>query len=100
LKKNIFNQKQNNNCENKKENSINKENKIWDINNINIINKIKNNEFQKVKYRNNSLGNIYLTQKRDETCPFNETDIKLVYLNKLVNDYLPYAPKDEESFNL
>ena len=100
FKRNIFNQKECNNCENKKENSNNKENKKWDINNINIINKIKNNEFKKVKYRNNSLGNIYLTQKRGETISFNETDIKLVYLNKLVNDYLPYAPNDEESFNL
>ena len=100
FKRNIFSQKECNNCENKKENSNNKENKKWDINNINIINKIKNNEFKKVKYRNNSLGNIYLTQKRGETISFNETDIKLVYLNKLVNDYLPYAPNDEESFNL
>jgi len=100
FKRNIFSQKENNNCENKKENSNNKENKKWDINNINIINKIKNNEFKKVKYRNNSLGNIYLTQKGGETISFNETDIKLVYLNKLVNEYLPYAPNDEESFNL
>ena len=100
FKKNTFSQKENNNLENKKENSHNKENKKWDINNINIINKIKKTEFKKVKYRNNSLENIYLTQKRGETCSFNETDIKLVYLNKLVNDYLPYAPNDEESFNL
>ena len=100
FKRNIFSQKENNNYENKKENSNNKENKKWDINNINIINKVKNNEFKKVKYRNNSLGNLYLTQKRGETCSFNETDIKLVYLNKLVNDYLPYAPNDEETLNL
>ena len=86
IKKNILNQN---------------ENKKWDIN---ILNKIKNNNLKKINYRNNSSGNIYLTQKRGEGHSYNETDVKLVYLNKLVNDDLPYSSYNafsgEESFNL
>ena len=95
IKNNIFNkndinfmeQKKNENIE-KKENKENKENKKWEIN----IN--NNNELKKIKYRNNSSGNLYLNQKKGEISSFNETEIKLVYLNKFVNDYLPYAPID------
>lgn len=75
----------------------------FELNNINI-NKIKNNDLKKIKYRNNSSGNIYLTQKKGESLSFNEAEIKLVYLNKFVNHYLPYAPIEpfsgEESFNI
>ena len=46
------------------------------------------------KSRNINLGNIYLTQKNGENVSFNDTDIKLVYLNKFVNNKLPYAPND------
>ena len=73
------------------------------VNNINI-NKIKNNDLKKIKCRNNSSGNIYLTQKKGESLSFNEAEIKLVYLNKFVNHHLPYAPIEhfsgEESFNI
>ena len=78
-------------CKEKK--NENKENKKWDINSINNLN---NNELKKIKYRNNSSGNIYFNQKQ-HNLSFNEIDIKMVYLNKFVNDYLPYAPYEEES---
>ena len=56
--------------------------------------KIKNNESKRQKNRNISSGNIYLTQKNGESFSFNEADIKLVYLNKFVNNKLPYAPNE------
>ena len=57
-------------------------------------NKPNNNEKKMQKSRNINLGNIYLTQKNGENVSFNDTDIKLVYLNKFVNNKLPYAPND------
>ena len=95
IKNNIFNKNDINCVEQKKdenkehtEKKENKENKKWEIK----IN--NNNDLKKIKYRNNSSGNLYLTQKKGESLSFNETEIKLVYLNKFVNDYLPYAPID------
>ena len=75
----------------KSENNIFYEKKKWET--IDTI-KLKNNENKKQKNRNISSGNIYLTQKSGESVSFNETDIKLVYLNKFVNNKLPYEPKD------
>ena len=73
----------------KTENNFFYEKKKWEtIDNI----KIKNNESKRQKNRNISSGNIYLTQKNGESVSFNEADIKLVYLNKFVNNKLPYAP--------
>ena len=68
----------------------NKDNKELNIDKIKV-NELKN----KIKYRNNSSSNIYLTQKK-ESSSFNETDIKLVYLNKFLN--LPYAPIEAFSY--
>ena len=90
IKNNILNNNDKNFFEEKE--SDNKDNKISKKFDFNEINKIKNNELKKIKYRNNSSGNIYLTQKRGDSSSFNEADIKLVYLNKFVNDFLPYAP--------
>ena len=101
IKKNILTRKENNTIEHEQKKSENKEDKKW---NINLINRIKNNELKKIKYRNNSSGNIYLTQKKGDSLSFNEADIKLVYLNKFVNGNLPFSPIDgfhgEESFNI
>ena len=73
----------------KSENNFFYEKKKWEtIDNI----KVKNNESKRQKNRNISSGNIYLTQKNGESVSFNEADIKLVYLNKFVNNKLPYAP--------
>ena len=73
----------------KTENNFFYEKKKWEtIDNI----KVKNNESKRQKNRNISSGNIYLTQKNGESVSFNEADIKLVYLNKFVNNKLPYAP--------
>ena len=92
-KNNILKKNDNNSSEQKQ--NDNKENKKWDIN------KIRNNELKKRNCRNNSLGNLNLTHKKEENNSFNEADIKMVYLNKFVNDYLPYAPYNgEESFYL
>ena len=75
----------------KSDNNIFFEKKKWEtIDNA----KIKNNENKKQKNRNISSGNIYLTQKNGENVSFNEADIKLVYLNKFVNNKLPYAPNE------
>ena len=68
----------------KTENNFFYEKKKWET--------IKNNESKRQKNRNISSGNIYLTQKNGESVTFNEADIKLVYLNKFVNNKLPYAP--------
>ena len=73
------------------ENNIFYEKKKWETND-GI--KLKNNEKKLQKNRNISSGNIYLTQKNGENVPFNDADIKLVYLNKFVNNKLPYAPND------
>ena len=73
----------------KSENNFFYEKKKWEtIDNI----KVKNNDSKRQKNRNISSGNIYLTQKNGECVSFNEADIKLVYLNKFVNNKLPYAP--------
>ena len=73
----------------KSENNFFYEKKKWEtIDNI----KVKNNDSKRQKNRNISSGNIYLTQKNGESVSFNEPDIKLVYLNKFVNNKLPYAP--------
>ena len=73
----------------KTENNFFYEKKKWET--IDKI-KVKNNESKRQKNRNISSGNIYLTQKNGESVSFNEADIKLVYLNKFVNNKLPYAP--------
>ena len=73
----------------KSENNFFYEKKKWEtIDNI----KVKNNDSKRQKNRNISSGNIYLTKKNGECVSFNEADIKLVYLNKFVNNKLPYAP--------
>ena len=101
IKNNILTKNEINKSDREPKKSESIENKKW---NINIINKIKNNELKKIKCRNNSSGNIYLTQKKGESLSFNEAEIKLVYLNKFVNGHLPYGPIDgfsgEESFNI
>ena len=75
----------------KSENNFFCEGKKWEtIDNI----KIKNIENKKQKNKNLSSENIYLTQKNGENNSFNENEIKLVYLNKFVNNKLPYAPSD------
>ena len=75
----------------KGENNFFCEGKKWEtIDNI----KIKNIENKKQKNKNLSSENIYLTQKNGENNSFNENEIKLVYLNKFVNNKLPYAPSD------
>ena len=75
----------------KSENNLFCEGKKWEtIDNI----KIKNIENKKQKNKNLSSENIYLTQKNGENNSFNENEIKLVYLNKFVNNKLPYAPSD------
>ena len=73
----------------KSENNFFYEKKKWEtIDNI----KVKNNDSKRQKNRNISSGNFYLTKKNGECVSFNEADIKLVYLNKFVNNKLPYAP--------
>ena len=75
----------------KSENNIFSEGKKWEtIDNI----KIKNVEPKKQISKNSSSGNIYLTQKNGENNSLIENDIKLVYLNKFVNNKLPFAPSD------
>ena len=66
------------------------EKKKWET----IDNFKKINENKKQNNRNINSGNIYLTQKNGESASFIETDIKLVYLNKFVNNKLPYAPSE------
>ena len=67
------------------------EKKKWEtLDNINI----KNSENKKQKNRNISSGNLHVSQKNKESVSFNEADIKLVYLNKFVNNKLPFAPCD------
>ena len=66
------------------------EKKKWET----IDNFKKINENKKQNNRNINSGNIYLTQKNGESTSFIETDIKLVYLNKFVNNKLPYAPSE------
>ena len=57
--------------------------------------KIKNNENKKQRSRNISSGNLHLNHKNNgESIPFNDAEIKLVYLNKFVNNKLPFAPGD------
>ena len=73
------------------ENNFFYEGKKWEtIDNF----KIKSGENKKQKNKNFSSENIYLTQKNGENNSFNENEIKLVYLNKFVNNKLPYAPSD------
>ena len=74
------------------ENNFFNEGKKWEtIDNI----KIKNIDNKKQKNKNSISGNIYLTQKNgDNNNSINENDIKLVYLNKFVNNKLPFAPSD------
>ena len=55
---------------------------------------IDNKELKKIKYRNNSAENLFLSSKKGESLSFNESDVKIVYLNKFVNDHLPYPPMD------
>ena len=76
----------------KSENNFFNEGKKWEtIDNI----KIKNIDNKKQKNKNSISGNIYLTQKNgDNNNSINENDIKLVYLNKFVNNKLPFAPSD------
>ena len=76
----------------KRENNFFNEGKKWEtIDNI----KIKNIDNKKQKNKNSISGNIYLTQKNgDNNNSINENDIKLVYLNKFVNNKLPFAPSD------
>ena len=76
----------------KSDNNIYYEKKKYETIENNI--KAKNNESKRQKNRNISSGNIYLTQKNGENVSFNEADIKLVYLNKFVNNKLPYAPSE------
>ena len=92
IKKNYLSRNDINALEQKKsENNFFHEGKKWEtIDNI----KIKNIENKKQKNKNLSSGNIYLTQKNGENNSMNENEIKLVYLNKFVNNKLPYAPSD------
>jgi hypothetical protein len=76
----------------KSENNFFNEGKKWEtIDN----NKIKNSENKNQKNKNAISSNIYLTQKNgDNSNSIIESDIKLVYLNKFVNNKLPFAPSD------
>ena len=74
---------------NKKDNALSENEKK---NNNGDNNLIKDFELKKGKCRNNSSGNLYLTQKRGESLSIHEADIKLVYLNKFVNNQLPFIP--------
>ena len=76
----------------KSENNVYYEKKKWETLDVT---KEKNYESKKQINKNISSGNIYLTQKNgDNNISFSENDIKLVYLNKFVNNKLPFAPNE------